>query len=159
MTTGHSDLLDRCDRQILRHLQSNARITNAELAGLVNLSESACLRRVRSLEDSGYIEGYSALISPTKMGFGTNVFVSIKLERQEQAQLKRFEAAARNVPEILECYLMSGEFDYLLHIVMADTTDFERIHTQHLTRLPHVARVQSSFALRTVLKTRGIPLR
>src|SRR6185312_17285160 len=106
--------LDRYDRAILRLLQHDARITNARLAAEVNLSESACLRRVRALEESGFIEGYTALINQQRAGFPVNVFVNITLERQEQAHLHEFEEAARKVPEVMECYLMSGEYDYLL---------------------------------------------
>jgi Lrp/AsnC family leucine-responsive transcriptional regulator len=144
--------LDRYDRTIVHALQQNGRITNSELAETVSLSESACLRRVRALEESGFIEGYTALINQQK-------FVNITLDRQEQAHLHAFEEAARRVPEVMECYLMSGEYDYLLRVVLADTADFERLHSQHLTRLPHVARVQSSFALRTVQKSRELPVR
>jgi DNA-binding Lrp family transcriptional regulator len=151
--------LDRCDRAIIRILQSNGRITNSQLAESVNLSESACLRRVRTLEDGGFIEGYAALINQQKAGCPVNVFVNITLERQEQAQLRAFEEAVRQVPEVMECYLMSGEYDYLLRVVLADTADFERLHSQHLTRLPNVARVHSSFALRTVQKSRELPIR
>ena len=151
--------LDRYDRAIVRALQLDGRITNSQLADAVSLSESACLRRVRALEESGFIEGYTALINQQKAGCPVSVFVNITLERQEQAHLHAFEEAARKVPEVMECYLMSGEYDYLLRVVLADTADFERLHSQHLTRLPHVARVQSSFALRTVQKSRELPVR
>ena len=151
--------LDRYDRAIVRALQLNGRITNSQLAESVNLSESACLRRVRALEEGGFIEGYTALISQQKAGCPVNVFVNITLQRQEQAQLRAFEEAVRLVPEVMECYLMSGEYDYVLRVVLAVTADFERLHSQHLTRLPHVSRVQSSFALRTVQKSRELPVR
>src|SRR6202011_5379970 len=128
--------LDRYDRAILRLLQQDARITNTLLAGKVSLSESACLRRVRALEESGLIEGYTALIDQHKAGFPVNVFVSITLDRQSQAGLEAFESAVRKVPEVMECYLMTGEHDYLLRLVVADMADFERVHSQHLTRLP-----------------------
>ncbi len=147
--------LDRYDRAIVRALQLDGRITNSQLAETVNLSESASLRRVRALEESGFIEGYTALINQQKAGCPVNVFVNITLERQEQAHLRAFEEAARKVPEVMECYLMSGEYDYLLRVVLADTADFERLHSQHLTRLPNVARVHSSFALRTRCKNRA----
>jgi len=114
---------------------------------------------VRALEEAGFIEGYTALISQQKAGCPVNVFVNITLQRQEQAQLRAFEEAVRLVPEVMECYLMSGEYDYVLRVVLADTADFERLHSQHLTRLPHVSRVQSSFALRTVQKSRELPVR
>jgi DNA-binding Lrp family transcriptional regulator len=151
--------LDRFDRALVQALQRDGRITNAELAALVSLSESACLRRVRALETAGLIEGYAAVLNQQKAGCGVNVFVSITLERQERADLAAFEAAVRRVPEVMECYLMSGEYDYLLRVVVADTADFERVHSRQLTSLPHVARVHSSFALRTVQKSRELPVR
>jgi DNA-binding Lrp family transcriptional regulator len=150
---------DRADRLILETLQRNARITNAALAEKVHLSESACLRRVRSLEQSGLISGYSALVNQEKAGFPVNVFVNITLDRQDQKDLQAFEQAVRRIPEVMECYLMTGDYDYLLRVVVADTADFERIHSQHLTRLPSVIRVHSSFALRTVQKSFALPVR
>ncbi len=151
--------LDRYDRAILRLLQEDARMTNAALAARVSLSESATLRRVRSLEESGLIEGYTALVDQQRAGFPVNVFVSITLDRQSQTGLEAFESAVRRVPEVMECYLMTGEHDYLLRLVVADLADFERIHNQHLTRLPSVARVHSSFAMRTVTRSRSLPTR
>ena len=151
--------LDRYDRAIVRLLQQDARITNTLLAGKVSLSESACLRRVRALEEAGFIHGYTALIDQHKAGFPVNVFVSITLDRQSQAGLEAFENAVRKVPEIMECYLMTGEHDYLLRLVVTDMADFERVHNQHLTRLPSVARVHSSFAMRTVTRAASLPLR
>jgi Lrp/AsnC family leucine-responsive transcriptional regulator len=151
--------LDRYDRTILQVLQHEGRVPNSELATRVNLSESACLRRVRALEASGLIEGYAAVLNEQKAGLGVNVFVSITLERQERADLAAFEQAVRKVPEVMECYLMSGDYDYLLRVVVADTADFERVHSRHLTSLPHVARVHSSFALRAVQKSRELPVR
>src|SRR6185312_4272130 len=105
--------LDRYDRAILRLLQQDARITNARLASEVSLSESACLRRVRALEESGLIEGYTALINQQTAGYPVNVFVSITLDRQSQSGLTAFETAVRRIPEVMECYLMTGEHDYL----------------------------------------------
>ena len=150
--------LDRTDRTILAELQRDGRLTNRELAEKVHLSESACLRRVRSLEEAGVIDRYAALVSQTKVGLPGNVFVSITLNRQEQADLAAFEEAVRRVPEVMECYLMTGQQDYLLRVVVTDPADFERLHSQHLTRLPGVARVQSSFALRTVRKSAELPV-
>jgi DNA-binding Lrp family transcriptional regulator len=154
-----STALDRYDRALLQVLQREGRITNSELAARVHLSESACLRRVRALEVAGLIEGYAAVINQQRAGCPLDVFVSITLERQERADLRAFEDAVRRVPEVMECYLMSGEYDYLVRVVVADTADFERVHSQHLTSLPHVARVHSSFALRTVQKSRELPVR
>jgi Lrp/AsnC family transcriptional regulator, leucine-responsive regulatory protein len=157
--TQSSVALDRYDRALLQALQREGRITNSELAARVHLSESACLRRVRALEAAGLIEGYAAVINQQRAGCPLDVFVSITLERQERADLRAFEDAVRKVPEVMECYLMSGEYDYLVRVVVADTADFERVHSQHLTSLPHVARVHSSFALRTVQKSRELPVR
>jgi DNA-binding Lrp family transcriptional regulator len=150
--------LDRIDRAILAELQRNGRLSNRELAEHVHLSESACLRRVRTLEEAGVIDRYAALVNQAKVGLPGNVFVSITLNRQERADLAAFEAAVQGVPEVMECYLMTGQQDYLLRVVVTDPADFERLHSQHLTRLPGVARVQSSFALRSVRKGSGLPL-
>ncbi len=150
--------LDRYDRAILKLLQQDARITNSSLAEKVSLSESACLRRVRALEESGVIESYTAVLSQQKAGYPVNVFVNITLDRQAQPGLEAFETAVRKIPEVMECYLMTGDYDYLVRLVVADLADFERIH-QSLTRLPSVARVHSSFAVRTVTRSTAIPLK
>jgi DNA-binding Lrp family transcriptional regulator len=151
--------MDRYDRLILEALQADGRISNKQLAERVHLSESACLRRVRALEDDGTIERYVALLSQEKTGVSGDVLVHIGLHREEQSELAAFEEAVRQIPEVMECYLMTGEFDYLLRVVVADMADFERIHKEELTRLPGVARVNSSVAIRTVLKRTALPLR
>lgn len=151
--------LDRFDKLILDALQRDGRISNKQLAQRVNLSESACLRRVRALEEGGMIERYVAMVSQSEAGMPGNVLVHIGLHREEQSELAAFEAAVRDIPEVMECYLMTGEFDYLLRVVVTDMADFERIHKDELTRLPGVARVNSSVAIRTVLKKTELPLR
>ena len=151
--------LDRADRMILHELQLDAKLTNLALAERVNLSESACLRRVRRLEEAGMIRGYVGLVDQTRAGFPDNVFVQITLHSQQRDDLAAFEAAVKELPEVMECYLMSGEADYIIRVVVADARDYERIHSQHLTRLPGVDRVHSSFALRTVIKKTEIPIR
>jgi len=151
-------LLDRFDKAILDQLQRDGRISNVQLAALVNLSESACLRRVRVLEQAGLIERYVALLDQKEAGLTGTVFVHIVLGREEQSDLAAFEAAVQNIPEVMECYLMTGEFDYLLRVVVSDMADFERIHHSELTRLPGVARVNSSVAIRTVTKKTALPL-
>ncbi len=151
--------LDRFDKLILDALQRDGRISNKQLAQQVNLSESACLRRVRALEEGGMIERYVAMVSQSEAGMPGNVLVHIGLHREEQSELAAFEAAVRDIPEVMECYLMTGEFDYLLRVVVTDMADFERIHKDELTRLPGVARVNSSVAIRTVLKKTELPLR
>jgi DNA-binding Lrp family transcriptional regulator len=150
--------LDRYDRAILEALQQDGRISNVHLAARVSLSESACLRRVRALEQDGLIERYVALLNQKKAGVGGTVFVHIALRREEQSELAAFEKAVQDIPEIMECYLMTGEFDYLLRVVVSDMADFERLHNEALTRLPGVARVNSSVAIRTVTKTTELPL-
>ncbi|MDG2050341.1 MAG: Lrp/AsnC family transcriptional regulator [Myxococcota bacterium] len=151
--------MDSQDAMILQVLQEEGRLSNVHLAERVHLSESACLRRVRALEEDGTIRGYSARVDPRKAGVPGIVFVSITLERQDQEELHRFEEAVANVPEVMDCYLMTGEFDYLVRVVVADAEDFERIHRQALTRLPGVARIHSSFALRTVKRSSSLPIR
>ena len=151
-------LLDRFDKAILDQLQRDGRISNVQLAALVNLSESACLRRVRVLEQAGLIERYVALLDQKEAGLTGTVFVHIVLGREEQSDLAAFESAVQNIPEVMECYLMTGEFDYLLRVVVSDMADFERIHHSELTRLPGVARVNSSVAIRTVTKKTALPL-
>ncbi len=150
---------DRLDRLILHELQLDGRLTNAALAATVSLSESACLRRVRRLESAGLIRGYVGLVDQSSAGYPDNVFVRITLTSQQQDDLKRFESAVRKVPEVMECYLMSGDADYLLRVIVADARDYERVHSQNLTQLPGVDRVHSSFALRTVIKKTEIPVR
>ena len=126
--------LDRYDRTLLQALQRDGRISNVELAALVNLSESACLRRVRALEAKGLIERYVALLNQAQAGLSGNVFVHIALNREEQSELAAFEEAVQALPEVMECYLMTGEFDYLLRVVVSDMADFERVHNESLTR-------------------------
>ncbi len=150
--------LDNYDKSILDALQKDGRISNVDLADKVSLSESACLRRVRALEESGFIDRYAALVSQPKVGLPGNVFVHIGLHREEESELAAFEEAVRNIPEVMECFLMTGEFDYLLRVVVSDMADFERLHRDSLTRLPGVARVNSSVTIRTVQKKTELPL-
>jgi len=150
--------MDKYDRAILSALQKDGRISNVDLAGKVSLSESASLRRVRRLEEKGLIEKYTALLDQRHVGLSGNVFVHIALHREEQSELAAFEAAVQSLPEVMECYLMTGEFDYLLRVVVSDMADFERVHKESITRLPGVARVNSSVAIRTVRKTTELPI-
>jgi Lrp/AsnC family leucine-responsive transcriptional regulator len=150
--------LDATDRRILEVLQRQGRITNAELAERVHLSASACHRRVQRLEAEGFIAGYVALLDARKLGRPTTVFVEITLSGQADELLDAFERAVARVPDVLECHLMAGTADYLLKVVAQDTEDFARIHRQHLARLPGVAQMQSSFALRKVVQTTAIPV-
>jgi Lrp/AsnC family leucine-responsive transcriptional regulator len=142
----------------LKVLQRQGRISNAELSEAANLSASACHRRVQRLEKEGYIRDYVALLNARKMGVPTTVFVEITLQAQADEVLDAFEKAVGRIPDVLECHLMAGSADYLLKVVAENTDDFARIHRQHLARLPGVAQMQSSFALRTVFKTTALPV-
>ena len=150
--------LDTTDRKILAALQRKGRMSNADLSEQVNLSPSACHRRVQRLEAEGYIRGYVALLDAHKLGVPATVFVEITLSTQADEVLEAFEKSVARIPDVLECHLTAGTADYILKIVAENTEDFARIHRQYLTRLPGVAQMQSSFALRTVCKTTALPL-
>jgi len=141
--------LDTTDRKLLAVLQVDGRVTNAALAEQVHLSPSACLRRVRRLEDAGVVTGYVAVLDRALIGRGTSVFVEITLSSQQEELLDEFEAAVAAVPEVLSCHLMAGNSDYLVHVAVDDVADYERVHRTSLATLPHVAQLRSSFALRT----------
>ena len=151
--------LDHVDCLILRLLQNDGRMANVDLAEAVHLSPSACLRRVRRLEDAGFIDRYVALIDPSAVGLGTDVFVEITLVSQDEPALDAFEAAVADRPEVLSCHLMAGNFDYLVHVAVQDVGDYEILHRTHLAQLPGVARVRSSFALRPVCDRTAYPIR
>jgi len=144
--------LDSIDIAILKNLQPEGRLTNADLAERIHLSPSSCLRRVRLLEDAGIIDGYAALVNQCAIGKPSNIFIEISLGSQSEESLNAFEQAVADCPEVMECYLMAGDADYLLRVVASDSADYERIHKTHLSRLPNVSRIRSSFALRTVCK-------
>ena len=149
-------MLDKIDRKIISALQCDGRLSNVALADQVGLSPSACLRRVQILEDAGIISGYTALVNPDALGRTTNVIVAITLDRQSGEFLGAFEDAVATCPDVMECYLMAGEADYVLRVIVKDAADYERIHRDHLSRLPGVARIQSSFSLRQVVGRNGI---
>jgi len=153
-----NETLDDLDRAILRELMRDGRVTNAELAERVHLSPSACLRRVRALEETGVVDSYVTLLDPAKAGLAGSAFVFVTLEQQGRAMLDAFERDARRHPEITECYLLAGTADYLMRIVFRDSRDFERIHTEILTQMPGVSRVQSTLPLRTVKQTTVLPI-
>jgi Lrp/AsnC family leucine-responsive transcriptional regulator len=155
---GLAPMLDSIDRKLLAALQRRGRMSNADLSDRVNLSPSACHRRVQRLEAEGYIREYVALLDPRKLGVPTTVFVEITLSGQADELLDSFEKAVARIPDVLECHLMAGSADYLLKVVAEDTEDFARIHRQYLARLPGVQGMQSSFALRTVCKTTALPV-
>ena len=148
--------LDRIDLKILAELIGDARASQLELAEKVGLSATACARRIRQLEEAGIIRGYSADLDATALGLVTTVVVTITLEKQSEDYLAAFEAAIARCPDIVSCHLMSGSDDYHLQVLARDIADFERIHKQQLSRMPGVARIHSSFAMREVVR-RAIP--
>jgi Lrp/AsnC family leucine-responsive transcriptional regulator len=150
--------LDRIDRRLLAALQENGRLTVAELAEKVGLTASPCSRRLRILEEAGIINRYAALLDQKKVGLPVSVFVSIKLDRQQEDKLHRFEDAIRRCPEVLECYLMTGPRDYLLRVVARDLADYERFVKDTLTRIDGIANIESSFALGQVKHSSALPL-
>lgn len=149
-------MLDTIDRKIITALQRDGRLSNVALADQVGLSPSACLRRVQILEDSAVISGYTALVNADALGRTTNVIVAITLDRQNGEFLDAFEEAVASCPDVMECYLMAGDADYVLRVIVKDAADYERVHKELLSRLPGVARIQSSFSLRQVVARNGI---
>lgn len=150
--------LDAADLRLLACLQQDGRISATELAEKIGLTTSPCLRRLRLLEAAGVIRGYTAQVDQVKVGLPVSVFVSIKLERQSEEAMARFEQAVRRCPEVLECYLMTGPRDYLLRVVARDLADYERFVKETLTRLGGIANIESSFALGQVKHTAALPL-
>lgn len=152
------DGLDATDVKILRELQADGRISNADLAKRINLSPSPCLSRVRSLERENVIDRYVAILRPNSVGLSLSVFIRVGLERQVEENLERFEAKMDEYPNVMECYLMSGESDYLLRVVVKDITELQEFIIQELTKIPGVANIQSSFALKQVKYKTALPL-
>ena len=149
--------MDRIDHAILTNLQENARISNVELATVVGLSPSACLRRVAQLEKIGIIDGYHAALNAARLGHDVLVLVQITLEGQSAEMLAEFEAAAANIQQVLAVFLIAGESDYILRVAARDVGDFGRLHADHLSALPHVLRMESSFVMREVFNRSFTP--
>jgi Lrp/AsnC family transcriptional regulator, leucine-responsive regulatory protein len=150
--------LDEIDRRILAELQNEGRVTVNDLAGRVGLSPTPCLRRVRRLEEGGVVTGYAANVDQVIVGLPVNVFVNVTLTRQAEAELEEFEAAVAGCPEVMECYLMTGTSDFLLRVVAADLFAYERFLKSTLTRIPGIANIQSSFALKQVVRRTALPI-
>lgn len=150
--------LDAIDCNILNMLQKDARISNVDLSEKVNLSPSPCLRRVRRLESEGTIRSYVTLLDPAEVGLPVSVFVQVSLERQVDDALENFEREIVARPEVMECYLMTGDSDYLLRVVAPDLESFQRFLLEHLTRISGVASIKSSFALKQVSYRTALPL-
>ncbi|MCB1542716.1 MAG: Lrp/AsnC family transcriptional regulator [Hyphomicrobiales bacterium] len=150
--------LDQIDRKIIAALQEDGRMTTLELAERVGLSASPCARRVRLMEEAGIITGYVATLDQAAVGLPISVFVSVKLERQREEELDRFSEAVRRWPEVVDCYLMTGQRDYLLRIVAPDLASYEAFLKDKLTRLKGVASIESSFALGQIKRSNALPL-
>ncbi len=150
--------LDSIDWNILRLIQGDARLSNVELAKAVGLSPSPCLSRVRALEEAGYISRYVTLLDALRVGLKVSVFIQVTLERQIEPALEAFEKAIRERPEVMECYLMTGDADYLLRVVVPDIQMLEAFILKFLTRLPGVGNIRSSFALKQVKYQTALPL-
>ncbi|NMD08353.1 MAG: Lrp/AsnC family transcriptional regulator [Phyllobacteriaceae bacterium] len=150
--------LDKSDKIILKMLQAGAQIPLSEIAAKAHLSPSSCHRRIKVMEGNGLILGYTATLNRKLLGLANEFFVELSLVAQTEDAFEKLEKAVQRVPEILECHLMSGQFDYLLRVVARDAEDYERIHRTKLSRLPGVQRIQSSLALRTVKAGSGFPV-
>ena len=150
--------LDRIDRRILRDLQADGRMTNVDLAKRAGISAPPCLRRVRALEESGYIRGYHADINPEALGFGVTVFAQVGLTSQAETDLKAFEDLVRTWPEVRECHMLAGETDFLLKIVAKDWEAYQTFLTTRLTTAPHVSHVKSALAIRSAKLLPGVPI-
>ncbi|GJE27601.1 Lrp/AsnC family transcriptional regulator [Methylobacterium organophilum] len=150
--------LDASSLRILERLQQDSEVSVADLAEEIGLSTSPCWRRINDLKASGIIRRCVAVADPMALGLAVNVFVHVSLEKQTQAALKAFDDAVRNRPEVMECYLMSGEADYMLRVVVEDLAQYQQLVLNHLTRIPGVANIRSSFALGQVKYTTALPL-
>jgi Lrp/AsnC family leucine-responsive transcriptional regulator len=150
--------LDRIDREIIKVLQADARIPIVDLSERVGLSASPCARRVKRLESAGIIMRYATVIDQKAVGLPVSVFCNVTLERQAKGALETFQAAVLRWPEVMECYLMTGEADYLLRVVVADLEAYERFIVEHLTKVPGIANIKSSFALKQVAYRTDLPM-
>ena len=150
--------IDQTDLRLLQSVQEDARLSNVDLAERIGLSPSPCLRRLRRLEDEGIIKGYMTLLDQKAVGLPVNVFISVTLKEQSEQALDEFEGRIRKLREVMECYLMTGTADYLLRVVTADLAAYESFLKEHLTRIPAIASIQSSFALKQVSFRTALPL-
>lgn len=150
--------LDAYDRRILTALQRDGRLTNVQLADEIGLSASPCLRRVRNLEEAGVIRGYQATLEAEAVGLGLTVFVGVKVERHHEVEAERFQTAVSALPEVISAFLVSGEADFLLHVVVPDLRGYERFLTEVLLRLPGVRDIRSNFAIKAVKQQGALPL-
>ncbi|RDD69819.1 Lrp/AsnC family transcriptional regulator [Paracoccus versutus] len=150
--------LDATDRRILNQLQRDSKLTNVELSARVGLSPSPCLSRVKQLEKDGFIRGYVALLDPEAVDLSINVFIQVTLEKQVERALQIFEQKMNAFPEVMECYLMTGDSDYLVRLIVADIQALERFIVKELTTIPGVSNIRSSFALKQVKYKTALPV-
>jgi len=150
--------LDNIDRKILRELQNDGRITNVELARRVDISAPPCLRRVRALEERGLIKGYHANLDPHELGYDVMVFVMVGLASQSEADLNEFEASVNEWPMVRECYMLNGEYDFLIKCVAPDLPTFQAFLTSQLTPAPHVETVKTSLTIKATKNLPGVPV-
>jgi len=150
--------IDQIDRKIIKALQDNARLSSQELSERVGISTSPCWRRVKALEETGVITRYVTLVDPEALGLSISIFTNVSLDKQIETALETFQKAVRKRPEVMECYLMTGDFDYLLRVVVGSLHDYERFLLDHLTKIPGVASIKSSFALKQVKYTTALPV-
>jgi Lrp/AsnC family leucine-responsive transcriptional regulator len=151
-------IFDLIDRKILRALQRNAKIANTKLADIAGLSPSPCLRRVKILEEAGAIDRYVALLNPAALGLGMTIFVRIALEKQDQEAIENFAAAIRKLPQVVEAYLMAGEYDFLVRVVVSDLDDYRTVHMGHFATIRGVRNVVSEIPLQTIKQTTELPI-
>ncbi len=149
--------LDHIDHKILKYLQENARITNADLAEKVGLSPTPCLRRLRRLETDGIIRGYHTEVNREALGINVTVIILVKLEREDDVTLREFEASIQQRTEVMECYLVTGKFDYFLRVVIPSLAAYETFLSETMLRMPNIATVESSFTLREVERKTVLP--
>ncbi len=158
VTTKRGVKLDKIDRRILKYLQDDGRMTNVELAKEAGISAPPCLRRVRALEENGFITGYHARVDPSVMGYGVTVFAQVKLVSQAETDLNKFERLVRSWAEVRECWMLAGETDFLLKIVAGDWDEYQTFLTENLTAAPNVTSVKSSLAIRASKDEPGVPI-
>jgi len=151
--------LDQADRMILELLQADGRLSNVEVARRVNLSPPATHARIKRLEEEGYLQRYTAIVNREKAGFDLLCFISVALQLHQMQQVQRFREIVREMPEVLECYHVTGEYDYLLKVALRNRKDLERFVVDHLTPMPGVARIHTSLVLTEVKTTTALPVR
>ena len=154
----HIDQFDRVDRRMLQELQRDGSLTNEEVSTRVHLSASICSRRRHRLEDAGVILGYVAVVDPAKVGYQASMFLEVKLRSDNYEDVKVFEDAVQKIDEVMDCWSLAGHLDYLIRVVVRDSQHFQRLHDEQMLHLPGVERIDTSLALRTVVRRTALPI-